>query len=172
MISSPLNLGIIGGGAAAFSTAARARQHFGEDVKITIIEARNRLGGRLLSTDTSGNVVDMNSTSPASPVLDFGAQWAHNYQCTGGEISVKEIVDKTDMTISVAESWDMKEESLILWKTRFPEVTKREVSEMDAWCEGSLAETILKWELICKNEGLDFPNTSALDVLDYSLRPE
>lgn len=168
---APLHLGIIGGGAAGFAVAARAREHFGEDVKITMIEARNRLGGRLLTTDTRGEVVSKGLTR-SEAVLDFGAQWAHNYLDTDGEISVKEIVEATDMTVSVAESWDMKEGSLILWKTRFPEVTEKEVREMDAWCEGSLAATILKWELICKKEGFDFPNSNALEVLDYALRQE
>ena len=48
------SVGIIGAGAAGLSAAAKlAREHEGE-LKITIIEARSRIGGRIQSTDLFG----------------------------------------------------------------------------------------------------------------------
>lgn len=167
-----VHLGIVGAGAAGFSCAARARELWGTNVRITMLEARDRIGGRILTTNIDGEVIqDVDGDGDNGPVLDFGAQWAHNFQGLEGEVRLKDVVEATKTEVSVAESWDMKEESLILWKTRFPEATDEEVRQLDSWCEPLLEKTVLKWELICKQEGFDLPKTNALDVLDYCLRP-
>ena len=57
----------------------RAR-NYSEKVSITIIEARDRIGGRILTTDIEGGVIQEVDETCDSPVLDFGAQWAHNFQ--------------------------------------------------------------------------------------------
>ena len=103
-----------------------------------------------------------------SPVVDLGAQWSHNHK----DSVIAKLLEEAGMKISVPESWSMDNEALIMWKQRFPDVSELEVEYLEKWSEPIISHTILKWELICKEEGLDIRKTSVLDVLHYCLRED
>jgi monoamine oxidase len=168
-----LDVGIIGAGAAGLACAARLRELMGDEITVHILEARDRIGGRILTVTSEGTHVHMDNNIDR-PVLEFGAQWAHNYQGTECQISAKDFVNssKTGLKVSTPESWIMTEDALILYKRSFPDVTEFELSQLSTWLEGVIGHSTLKWELICKEEGFDLSQTSAQDVLNYSLRPD
>ena len=64
---------IVGAGAAGYATACRLKELLQDEVDITIIEARDRIGGRILTTDLAGKPV-ANKSHHDGPVLDLGAQ--------------------------------------------------------------------------------------------------
>jgi monoamine oxidase len=55
----PLEIGIIGAGFAGLRCADILLQELGSNVSVTILEARNRIGGRVAQSSHLGHLVDL-----------------------------------------------------------------------------------------------------------------
>jgi polyamine oxidase len=161
----PARIAVIGAGAAGWSAAAVLAGKCKDRALVTVFEARDRIGGRIHTVDAS---TVLNGANESSPVVDLGAQWSHNHKVS----VIAELLDEAGLEISVPESWSMDKEALIMWKKHFPDVSEEEVRNLDKWSEPLISHVSLRWDLICKEEGLDIRKTSVLDVLKYCLRSD
>lgn len=92
MAKEDVSIVIVGAGAAGFATAVKLMENGFSNV--TILEAENRIGGRIFTTEFS------------SGLIDLGAQWCHGIEgnlvhaLAGSESFVETKMDFTKMTFS------------------------------------------------------------------------
>ena len=168
------SVAIIGAGAAGLSAAAKLAEK-GEKMKITILESRARIGGRIQTTDLFGvDVVsgsewvydDEESSSPSS-CLEMGAQWAHNIDAV--DHPLKQHIEPSGLRLSQPEKWNLDSGiHFVAIKEKFPSLSEKDVLETSAWKEVLLAKFVLEYSLRPdKNK-----SASARDIVEGAFSPE
>jgi len=176
-----VRVGIIGAGAAGMTAAYYLQKLFTESksskrLKITMLEARDRIGGRILTTDTDGNslIQGANFTGKRANaadksqcnVLEFGAQWAHDV--ADEDHALQPFVRPVGMLLSEPEMYTFAQDTNTLTFTHkdFPSVSNRDQAELDLWMEDIVADTVLRYDIfynhgdkIFTHKGEHFKNT-------------
>jgi hypothetical protein len=154
-------IGIIGAGAAGLKAAevivAKARSDMPVDVEIelTFLEARNRIGGRALSTDLKGNscingikwnVSDDNNSCDVD-LLEFGAQWAHDVGVAGHALTP--LIPKSGLLLSIPEQYTNSQNVVLNYTNdEFPDLNENEIESLDVWMEEIVADTVLRYDIM------------------------
>ena len=155
----PLHIGIIGAGAAGLKAAAHLRERLGAanaKIDITILEARARIGGRVLSTDLDGGSL-INSASFRGPeelkggeqhdVLEFGPQWAHDV--AHEEHGLRELLEPSKLELSEPEFFTNSQDYVLTFTAdEFPDVKEKDVADLDTWMEMIVADTVLRYDIM------------------------
>lgn len=173
---------IVGAGASGFAVASR----LASDVNVTILEARDRVGGRLHSVDVDGEALKLQTEEKEDEeIIELGAQWCHYTEMgPSRNASLRICRESAGIALSIPESWTMKENSLVLSKTKYPSVTAEQKAQTDEWVDKVINDIVLKWELyakapefiaIMKSCGIDPTfalDISASELLQIALSPE
>ena len=174
---------IIGAGVSGFAVASRLAR---SDVNVTILEARDRVGGRLHSVDMEGEALQLlTHKNDEKEIIELGAQWCHYTEMgPSRNASLRLCHESAGIALSIPESWTMKENSLVLSKTKYPSVTVEQKAQTDEWVDKVINDVVLKWELYAKSaefiaimKSLNINPTNALEIsaselLQIALFPE
>ena len=119
----------------AAAAKLRSQENLSQKIIITLIEARERIGGRLLTTDLLGIPlcagVEMRDES--CRVLEFGAQWLHDFSPTNFLVRTPGLMQTSKIELSERpDIWGFSfSESLLLSRKNHPDVTKEDIDLLD-----------------------------------------
>ncbi len=196
-----VHIGIIGAGIAGLSAAYYIRKialesGFKQRIKMTFIEPRDRIGGRLLTTDPQGNSLIDGIQFSGSPcgtptennVLEFGAQWAHDIQHL--DHGLRPFLKASGLKLSEPElfTWAQNTNTLCITRKDFPEVSVEEEGELDMWMDDLVADTVLRYDIFTHHREAidgsanaaktffrswaDKPDASVDEIVDLALSDE
>jgi monoamine oxidase len=184
--TTTIRVGILGAGAAGMSAAAKLRQeHLAspdntKNLVITLIEARQRIGGRLLTTDLSGTPlcagVEMRDDESCR-VLEFGAQWLHDFSPENFLARTPGLMQASKIELSARpDIWGFDfSESLQISRKNHPDVTNEDIALLDLWLDPAMAATVARHDANAESSDEEevgkekADQTSALDLVDKAL---
>jgi hypothetical protein len=172
-VPDEVHVGIIGAGAAGLSAAyylqkLSAEGGLNKKLKITFLEARDRIGGRILTTEIDGKSLVQGTTFTGDPVnnadesqcnvLEFGPQWAHDVGDEGH--ALRPFVGPVGIQLSEPELYTFAHDTntLIFTHEDFPSVTNKEQAELDLWMEDIVADTVLRYDIFFNHGDKIFPS--------------